>query len=97
MSDRQFKDCDGDTWTEYEPGMLRFTQSARSQTTTLGCTASIEDVNEQHGPLTEIRPDVDVRALLAGVLEELVEELTRTTDLPGVLRRKALELREGSA
>ncbi|WNI28617.1 hypothetical protein [Streptomyces sp. ITFR-6] len=96
MSDRQFKDCDGDTWMEVEPGWLRL--SARANGSAIYPSTqrvSIEDVSAEHGPLTEVLPDV--RALLAGVLEDMAETLSRTTDLPGVLKRKARELREESA
>ncbi|MEU8706306.1 hypothetical protein [Streptomyces sp. NPDC048565] len=39
----------------------------------LGCTDGLADVSADHGPLTEIRPDVDARAPLAGVLEEMAD------------------------
>lgn len=72
MSYRQFKDCDGDTWTEVEPGTLKLTET--TSTFMQDRKASIEDVSADYGPLTEIRPDVNVRALLAGVLEDMAEE-----------------------
>ncbi|MGW2515020.1 hypothetical protein ACWC0A_37760 [Streptomyces scopuliridis] len=71
MRDRKFLDCDGDTWTEYAPGMLRLTKRANGESLFLGTESSVEDTTGLHGPLTEIRPDVDVRALLADVLEDL--------------------------
>ncbi|MEV4971999.1 hypothetical protein [Streptomyces scopuliridis] len=71
MSDRKFLDCDGDTWTEYESGMLRLTERVNGNFLFLGAESSVEDTARLHGPLTEIRPDVDVRALLADVLEDL--------------------------
>ncbi|MFJ6237978.1 hypothetical protein ACIQH0_28310 [Streptomyces griseus] len=55
---RRFKDCDGDTWTESEPGMLRLTKCAGDRNQYTGIEDSIEDVQMEHGPLTEIRPDV---------------------------------------
>ncbi|MFJ3084438.1 hypothetical protein ACIPJG_32440 [Streptomyces halstedii] len=74
MSDRQFKDCDGDTWTEFEPGMLRFTERADGTRPPTGCIASIEDVSAEHGPLTETRPDLDP-ARLERTLRAYVAEL----------------------
>lgn len=97
MSERQFKDCDGDTWTEFEPGELKLTAQANGGTTHVGITGSIEDTAASHGPLTEIRPDVDVRALLAGAFDGLAEELRKSTDLPRVLEAMAKRLREESA
>lgn len=97
MSTRQFKDCDGDTWTETSPGELELTVQENGSNSYVGISGSIEDTVASYGPLTEIRPDVDVRALLAEVLEELAEELRRTTDLPGVLTRKARALRGEAA
>ncbi|WP_069752922.1 hypothetical protein [Streptomyces sp. EN16] len=97
MSDRQFKDRDGDTWTEFEPGMLRLMKCAGDRNQYTGIEDSIEDVQADHGPLTEIRPDVDVRALLAGAFDGLAEELRKTTDLPRVLEAMAKRLREESA
>lgn len=97
MADRRFIDCDGDTWVECEPGVVRLTERANGATLFVGWTSSIEDVRDLHGPLTEILPDVNVRALLASVLEDLAAELRRTTDLPGVLTSKAGELREAGA
>ncbi|MFJ5103214.1 hypothetical protein [Streptomyces sp. NPDC088554] len=76
MSERKFLDCDGDTWTEYEPGWLRLTDRANGVIRHLGCVASVEDVRDDHGPLTEIRPDV--RALLADVLEEMADSAHRS-------------------
>ncbi|MER5501336.1 hypothetical protein ABT096_29605 [Streptomyces sp. NPDC002561] len=58
MSARQFVDCDGDTWTEYEPGMLRLTERAYGSFL-IGMESSVETVRDDHGPLTEIRPDTD--------------------------------------
>ncbi|MGW6638504.1 hypothetical protein [Streptomyces cyaneofuscatus] len=75
MSERQFKDCDGDTWTEFEPGMLRLTERADGSPVSNDCECSIEDARDDHGPLTEIRPDIEFRALLADVLEELAKEV----------------------
>ncbi|MFE7398001.1 hypothetical protein [Streptomyces sp. NPDC057557] len=97
MAERKFLDCDGDTWTEYEPGMLRLTERANGNFLFLGTESSVEDTARVHGPLTEIRPDVDIRALLADVLEELAEELRRSTDLPRVLDATAKRMREESA
>ncbi|EHM24258.1 hypothetical protein SPW_7352 [Streptomyces sp. W007] len=110
MSERQFKDCDGDTWTEWRPGMLRLTERVRGTIAEGHCTASIEDVRDLHGPLTEVRPDVDVRALLADVLEELadgvLEDYWSATDpvseriygrLARRIRGRELKLREESA
>ncbi|MCM2391749.1 hypothetical protein [Streptomyces albipurpureus] len=70
---RRFKDCDGDTWEEYEPGWLKLVERANGKTMFVGSMVSIEDVASDHGPLTEVRPDVDVRALLADVLVDLAE------------------------
>lgn len=110
MSERQFKDCDGDTWTEFEPGMLRLTECAGDRNQYTGIEDSIEDVQTAHGPLTEIRPDVDVRALLADVLEELANDVLEdywsaadpTSEriygkLAHRIRGRALKLREESA
>ncbi|WP_405927874.1 hypothetical protein OG554_03495 [Streptomyces griseus] len=110
MSERQFKDCDGDTWTEFEPGELKLTVQANGGITYVGITGSIEDTAADHGPLTEIRPDVDVRALLADVLEELANEVLEdywdATDptseriygkIAHRIRGQALKLREESA
>ncbi|GAA3018686.1 hypothetical protein [Streptomyces fulvorobeus] len=107
MSDRQFKDCDGDTWTEYEPGKVRLTARADGSDMYLGCTDSLADVQGESGPLTEIRPDVDVRALLAGVLNDMAdgarEAFMETDDVSEervygkvayIFDRKARELRE---
>ncbi|MDX2978183.1 hypothetical protein ABT309_09120 [Streptomyces microflavus] len=94
---RRFKDCDGDTWSEYEPGMLRLTECAGDRNQYTGIEDSIEDVQADHGPLTEIRPDVDVRALLADVLEELAEKSWDARSLYDLFRDKARELREESA
>ncbi len=79
MSDRQFKDCDGDTWTEVYPGRLRLTTSASGSVMFLGTEDSIEGVKEAHGPLTEIRSDVDVRAQ---VVADLRTKAAR--DWPGI-------------
>ncbi|WP_329168354.1 hypothetical protein OG709_30060 [Streptomyces sp. NBC_01267] len=73
MSAREFLDCDGDTWTEFEPGQLRLTKRSNGSTLCLGTADSVESVRDEHGPLTEIRPDVDARALLAGAFEDLSE------------------------
>lgn len=109
MSERQFKDCDGDTWTEFEPGWLRLTKCAGDRSAYTGLEGSIEDTEADHGPLTEIRPATDVRAILADTLEELAEELRGVTDLKDttpylmgerlsmIFAGKARELREGSA
>lgn len=95
---RQFKDCDGDTWTEVEPGWLRLTERANGSAIYPSTyRVSIEDVSGDHGPLTEIRPDVDVRALLAGVLEELAEKSWDARSLYDLFQGKARELREGNA
>ncbi|MFF6928321.1 hypothetical protein [Streptomyces californicus] len=106
---RRFRDCDGGTWTEFEPGWLRLTERVGGETMFVGTEDSMEDVRDTHGPLTEIRPDVDVRALLADVLEELGEELRGITDwkdtapylmgerLHTIFVGKARELREESA
>ncbi|MFE3144774.1 hypothetical protein [Streptomyces scopuliridis] len=71
MANRKFKDCDGDTWTEYEPGMLRLTERATGDDRYMGAEMSVEDAQVVHGLLTEIRPDVDIRGLLADVLEDM--------------------------
>ncbi|MFF1417588.1 hypothetical protein [Streptomyces sp. NPDC058280] len=109
MSERQFKDCDGDTWTEYAPGMLRLTECAGDRNQYTGIEASIEDTQADHGPLTEVRPDVDVRAVLAGVLEDMAgsadtlcgdaDEMTREIGyrMKDIFEGKARELRVGSA
>ncbi|MFB8071090.1 hypothetical protein [Streptomyces californicus] len=101
---RRFKDCDGDTWTEFKPGMLRLTKCAGDRNAYTGLEGSIEDTEADHGPLTEIRPDVDVRALLADVLEELATEANRrrfvSADcawIANTFTAKAQELREESA
>ncbi|OSC76487.1 hypothetical protein B5180_01650 [Streptomyces sp. BF-3] len=109
MSERQFKDCDGDTWTEFEPGWLRLTDKANGDLWNVGVEMSVEDVQTDHGPLTEIRPDTDVRALLADVLEELandvLEDYWDATDptservygkLAHRIRGRALKLREAT-
>ncbi|WP_326812132.1 hypothetical protein [Streptomyces scopuliridis] len=109
MSDaqRRFKDCDGDTWTEYEPGMLRLTERAHGIVSLIGMEESVEDATRHHGPLTEIRPDVDVRALLADVLDDLAtsvggyesygDEMTQEIGyrMREIFADKARELREG--
>ncbi|MYW28347.1 hypothetical protein [Streptomyces sp. SID2119] len=110
MSERRFKDQDGDTWTEFEPGMLRLTERVGGSSLFVGTEDSIDDVKDAHGPLTEIRPDTDVRALLADVLEELandvLEDYWDATDptseriygkIAHRIRGRALKLREGSA
>jgi hypothetical protein len=79
MSDRQFKDCDGDTWTEFEPGRLRLTKRANGSPVSNDCECSIEDARDDHGPLTEVRPDVDVRAQ---VVADLRTKAAR--DWPGI-------------
>ncbi|MEV7425196.1 hypothetical protein [Streptomyces sp. NPDC091212] len=108
MSDtqRRFKDCDGDTWTEVEPGTLRITEYASGCLALPEWTSSIEVVAIGYGPLTEIRPDV--RALLADVLEEMASDfdtLTSYTDemtqdigyrVKDIFESKARELREDS-
>lgn len=76
MSERKFKDCDGDTWTEYEPGMLRLTKRVHGVLPE-DCTVSLEDVRDFHGPLTEIRPDVR-----AQVVADLRAKAAR--DWPGI-------------
>ncbi|MFE5093262.1 hypothetical protein ACFRCI_23595 [Streptomyces sp. NPDC056638] len=97
MRERKFLDCDGDTWTEYLPGLLRLTAvGPNTESWHVGVEESIETVRDIHGPLTEIRPDVDVRALLADLLEDLAEELRHTTDLPRVLDTTARKMREAS-
>ncbi|MYY03094.1 MULTISPECIES: hypothetical protein [unclassified Streptomyces] len=105
MSNRQFKDCDGDTWTETAPGMLELTKIVSSAYVAPDPSpTSIEDVRDLHGPLTEIRPDVDVRALLAGVLEDMANEANRrrfvSADcawIANTFTAKARELREGAS
>ncbi|WP_327379406.1 hypothetical protein [Streptomyces sp. NBC_01212] len=97
MSARQFKDCDGDTWTEFEPGMLRLTECAGYRNQYTGIEDSIEDVQAEHGPLTEIRPDVDVRALLADVLEDMAAKSWDARSLYDLFTDKARELREENA
>ncbi|MFD4234262.1 hypothetical protein [Streptomyces sp. NPDC058542] len=110
MNERQFKDCDGDTWTEFEPGMLRLTSKADGNNWNRGLEMSVEDVKADYGPLTEIHPDVDFRALLADVLEELANDVLEdywsaadpTSErvycrIAHQIRRRALKLREGSA
>ncbi|MFJ9213040.1 hypothetical protein [Streptomyces sp. NPDC102264] len=106
---RRFKDCDGDIWTEVEPGMLRLTECAGGRNQYIGIEGSIEDTQASHGPLTEIRPDVDVRALLADVLDDLAvsvggyesydDEMTQEIGyrMRQVFEDKARELREESA
>lgn len=110
MADRQFLDCDGDTWTEFEPGMLRLTERVNGSTLFVGSVVSIEEARDEHGPLTEVRPDVDVCALLADVFEDMAEEVRQAywlavdpvservyERLGDVLTGKARELREGNA
>lgn len=77
MAERQFKDCDGDTWTEVEPGTLQITEYATGTLPLPEWTLSISDVQHAHGPLTEIRTDVDVRALLADVMDGLADEVLK--------------------
>ncbi|KDQ65718.1 hypothetical protein [Streptomyces sp. NTK 937] len=88
MSERQFKDCDGDTWTEYEPGMLRLTERANGSPVSNDCECSIEDARVDHGPLTEIRPDLDP-ARLERTLRAYVAELDYDT-------HKGLQCGEGT-
>ncbi|MFI0211997.1 hypothetical protein ACH4OV_25415 [Streptomyces diastaticus] len=58
MRTREFIDCDGDTWTEFKPGMLRLTEATGSGAEWyLGTEDSIEDAQASHGPLTEVRTD----------------------------------------
>ncbi|WP_143673783.1 hypothetical protein [Streptomyces sp. or20] len=101
---RRFKDCDGDTWTEYVPGELRLTERSNGGSGLLGALGSIEDIQAGHGPLTEIRPVTDVRALLADVLEELAIGANRrrfvSADcawIANTFSAKAQELRKGIA
>ncbi|MFB6944910.1 hypothetical protein ACFCZY_31270 [Streptomyces sp. NPDC056237] len=108
MAERQFVDCDGDTWAEFEPGVLRCTAVGPNTGSWYeGAESSIEYVRSDHGPLTEIRPDVDVRALLADVLEGLAEDVRKECwsisdplaehiyeRMSNVLSVKARELRE---
>ncbi|MFG3244632.1 hypothetical protein [Streptomyces sp. NPDC048157] len=77
MPERKFLDCDGDTWTEHEPGMLRLTERADGSAMCVGSKASIEDVRDIHGPLTEVRPDVR-----AQVVADLRAKAAR--DWPGI-------------
>jgi hypothetical protein len=58
MAERQFIDCDGDTWTEFEPGTVRLTARANGNFLFLGTEDSTEDVRDMHGPLTEVPSDV---------------------------------------
>jgi hypothetical protein len=108
MRERQFKDCDGDTWTEFEPGELRITEFANGTSRLPEWTSSISDVQADHGPLTEIGSDV--RALLADVVDDLAEDArlaywgaTAGPDervygkLADIFARQARELREASA
>jgi hypothetical protein len=110
MAERKFKDCDGDTWTEVRPGELRITEYANGTSRLPEWTSSISDVQHESGPLTEIRPDVDVRALLADVMDGLAEDAllaywgaTAGPDervygkLADIFGAKARELREVSA
>lgn len=107
---RQFKDRDGDTWTETEPETLRLTARVNGQRRFLGMEESVEDATRIHGPLTEIRPDVDVRAFLADVLEDMAEDVRQAywlaadpvservyEKLGDVFSSKVQELREESA
>ncbi|MFB7188438.1 hypothetical protein ACFCZT_24715 [Streptomyces sp. NPDC056230] len=77
MAERKFLDCDGDTWTEYEPGWLRLTERANGSTMFVGSVVSIEEARDEHGPLTEIRPDVR-----AQVVADLRAKAAR--DWPGI-------------
>ncbi|MFB7919370.1 hypothetical protein [Streptomyces sp. NPDC056061] len=57
---RQFLDCDGDTWTEVTPGELRLTAvGPNTESWHVGMEETIEVARDDHGPLTEIRPDAD--------------------------------------
>ncbi|MFJ3588620.1 hypothetical protein ACIQUY_04930 [Streptomyces sp. NPDC090231] len=106
MSNRQFRDCDGDTWSEDTAGYLTCVSLADGTLRESGRTETRSWVEGNYGPLIEIRPNVDVRALLAGVLEEMAEEaddLRYSEDdaagsagvaMARIFRRKALELRE---
>lgn len=73
MTDRQFKDCDGDVWAEETAGYLTCVADADGAIREHGRTETRSWVEGNYGPLTEIRPDVDVRLLLADVLEELAD------------------------
>lgn len=57
VKQRQFIDCDGDTWTEYQPGKVRLTATDSGSTRYLGIGCSVEDAQGAHGPLTEVRID----------------------------------------
>ncbi|MFJ4768497.1 hypothetical protein ACIP88_05170 [Streptomyces uncialis] len=107
---RRFKDCDGDTWTEYESGRLWLTEQANGGNGYLGIEGTTEDAAVDHGPLIEIRPDVHVRYLLADVLRDLAEDARQAfwgaTDpteervydrLYDLFDAKARELREGTS
>ncbi|MFC3231896.1 hypothetical protein [Streptomyces nitrosporeus] len=72
---RRFKDCDGDTWTEYEPGRVKLTARADGSTMYLGVTDNLADVVDEHGPLTEVRSDDLDPARLERTLRAYVAEL----------------------
>ena len=108
MRERQFTDCDGDTWTEFEPGTLRITEYATGVLPLPEWTMSISDVQRDYGPLTDV--GTDVRALLADALEEMADEVLKDYwDAPDPvseriygrlahrIRGQALKLREVSA
>ncbi|MFE7624285.1 hypothetical protein [Streptomyces sp. NPDC057509] len=109
MNARQFKDCDGDIWEPSSAGYLRCVVYSNGSPREDGRIETREWVERNYGPLTEIRPDVDVRALLAEVLEDMAEDVRkeywRAVDpvservferLGDVLDVKARELREAT-
>ncbi|MGP3750852.1 hypothetical protein [Streptomyces sp. IBSNAI001] len=71
---RQFRDCDGDIWEPASAGYLKCVAAPDGAPHESGRTETRAWVEENYGPLTEIRPDVDVRLLLAGVLDDMAVE-----------------------
>lgn len=107
---RRFKDCDGDVWIEVGVSSLQHVGSTVGDPVEGGRIDDRSWIEHQFGPLTEIRPDVDVRALLADVLEELANDVLQdywgATDptseriygkLAHRIRGRALKLREEGA
>ncbi|MFB7479525.1 hypothetical protein ACFUEM_08755 [Streptomyces anulatus] len=94
---RRFQDRDGDVWIEVGVSSLQHVGSTAGDPVEGGRIDDRSWIEHQFGPLTEIRPDIDVRALLADAFDGLAEELRKSTDLPRVLEAVAKRMREESA
>ncbi|MFD7646390.1 hypothetical protein ACFV5M_01810 [Streptomyces albidoflavus] len=57
MKLRQFMDRDRDIWTETAPGMVTLTAQADGSDDSVGAVDCIDRVQEDYGPLTEVRTD----------------------------------------